>query len=743
MARIDVAVLGPPNVSVDGVPVPLSGRQLALAVRLAIAGQTPVPIHRLADVWPESNASDGAIRVALTRLRQAIGPNSVVRIEHGYVLSPSAHLDADRFDMLLASARDQTISAASRIETVAEALQLWAGPAYAGIERSAWVEYEAIRLDELREHALDVSFELAVEHGADDAVVADLRAALARMPERERRCELLAIALYRAGRQSEALEVITATRRRLRDELGLALGGAAADLEARILAHDPTLLADQGGDRQRPRDPRLSSATGLLREGMVEDALVISGELVQAAREDRDRRRIAEALLVRAQAIAMSGHDDPDPVIAEAQAIARSLGDGRLLARAAIVRFGSGVPPDRTKAMIELGEPLDLLALSAPERVELLCAAAVIVTFLDLDTAADRVLLAAKRTFEAQNDARSEAVWLAARSIVGSVRGADADDVRQLAMRAVALAQEIDDPSISTVVIHAELRSAYSDGDLDRVDELIGALETAAQRGLLPFGIVRAHLCRVSNAMARGDLASVPALIETAIESGRRLRTHSSQPAAQSQQLALALEHDTLGAVIDLLRAGSLAEPTSASTGLAAYAGDDADRERLRHVLPDIRLNSGFPVIVAVASLVAGRYDDAVVARWARPHLIELDDRTIFVGFGTLALGFGRFYLGLVEHALGDLDAARRALSTAIELSDRSGAALWSAHARLWLADTLLDLGDDQLQLEAAELVSAVSRSAMPAASRRVDAHARRLWQRQVGHHTLRSLIEA
>ena len=108
---------------------------------------------------------------------------------------------------------------------------------------------------------------------------------------------------------------------------------------------------------------------------------------------------------------------------------------GSLLAPA-IVRFGSGVPQDRTQAMIELGEPLDFLPNSAPERIELLCAAAVIVTFVDLDTAVDRVLGAARRTYEAVGDARSEAVWLAAQSIVRSVHGDDGDAADELAERA-------------------------------------------------------------------------------------------------------------------------------------------------------------------------------------------------------------------------------------------------------------------------------------------------------------------
>ena len=74
-------------------------------------------------------------------------------------------------------------------------------------------------------------------------------------------------------------------------------------------------------------------------------------------------------------------------------------------------------------------------------------------------------------------------------------------------------------------MIHAELRTAYSVGHLERVDQLIDTLEVVAQRAVLPFGIVRAHLCRITNAMARGELAGVPGLIERAVDVGRRLST--------------------------------------------------------------------------------------------------------------------------------------------------------------------------------------------------------------------------
>ncbi len=727
MSRIDVAVLGRPHVTLDDVPAPLVGRLLELAVRLAIAGQSPVPLHRLADVWPDSAASDGAIRVALTRLRRALGPNTITRVEHGYLMTPSAHIDADRFEHLLIRARDVSLDPQARLAAVDEGLRLWHGAAYEGFEASPWVRYEAIRLDELREHALDLRFELLVEHGAHEEVVGELAAALERTPERDRRSELLALALYRSGRQTSALDVIDRTRRRLREEYGLHLGDSLGQLERQILEHDPSLSSASSDDDEPPRDARLRSATALMREGMVDDAVTISGEALATARSDGNRRRLADALLVRAQAVTLAGTADADELIDEAQTIGRSLGDGRLLARAALIRFGAGVPPDRTKAMIELAEPLDLLPSTAAERVELLCAAAVVVTFVDLDMAADRVLVAARRTYEAVGDVRSEVVWLAARSIVGSVRGDDMDTADELAERAAVRAASTDDPLVATLVLHAGLRRASSRGDLGLVDRLVDELAVAAQRAVLPFGIVRVHLCRITNALARGDLESVPGLIEDAAAAGRRLNTHAADGAAESQRLAFALEEDRLGEQLGMLRTFARSSPTAGPAPLAAYVGDESDRERLRRHLGDVRHDASFPIVLALVALVAGRHRDAVAGGWARPHLAALGDRTIFVGFGTLGLGFARFFLGLTEFAVGEYRTATASFEAAALASEHSGAHLWAAHARLWSAEALLDIGGSAAEIEARRAIDLAVATGVVGNSRRAQEHLHRL----------------
>ena len=242
----------------------------------------------------------------------------------------------------------------------------------------------------------------------------------------------------------------------------------------------------------------------------------------------------------------MSGLADPHRLIDEAREIARELEDGRLLARCALVRFGSGTPTDKAQALIDLMEPLDLLPSTAPEHIDLLCAAAVLVIFIDACGAADRLLAAAERLHAAAPTSRSEIVLLTARSIVGSVRRADPRLVDELAASALELARQTGQADLVVVSIQARLRALYTAGDLEAVDGLLAELDSASREAALPFGIVRVTLCGATNAMARGELAGVQQLIDTSRGEGRRLRTFAAEGAALAQEVVLLLELERL-----------------------------------------------------------------------------------------------------------------------------------------------------------------------------------------------------
>jgi len=693
VADIEVRVLGRPQVTVDGCAARLVGRSLLLATRLALAHPLPLPRHRmLADVWSDSTGSDGAVRVALTRLRAALGPDAVYRQDGGYVFSPSTWVDADRFQRLLRATSDRA-EPRRRLDAVEEALSLWRGPPFDGLERLPWVDAETIRLAELREQAIDERFSLLLQLEEPSRLIADLRCELGRDPTRERRAELLAVALYRAGRQADALAAIERTRGALRDGLGLDPGPALREVELRILRQDGDLLAapaDHSDHCSTAIDSRLRTAAALTKVAAYEDAHAIVQVAIDTARRDRDRHALARALLGAAQTSLLSGMADPHPLIDEARVIARELGDGQLLARCALVRFGSGTPTDKTQALVDLMEPLDLLPATAPEQIDLLCAAAVIVLFIDASHAADRLLAAAERLHAAAPTDRSEIAWLTARSIVGSVRGTDPALVDEWANAALELARASGHSELVVVAIQARLRALYTAGNLDAVDGLLDELDEASRDAALPFGIVRVTLCQATNALARGELAAVTPFIETSRSEGRRLRTFAAEGAALSQDVLLMLELDRRADVTALVQ--PLAAHSSANCwhAVLALCGDRERAPSLLDVARQIRVgDDSFGAFTALAAEVAARAGDAELGAWCLPHLEARGDRTVVVGLGTLVMGFARHFAGFARLATGDADGACRDFETAARMATENGARLWHAHATVELVDAL------------------------------------------------------
>jgi|GEM_PF-4616385 len=712
MATLELRVLGPPQVHVDGVPRSVSGRQLLLAVRLALARGGAVPSARLRDDIG-ADGSAGALRVVLTRLRAASGADAVERVDGGYALVAGTRLDADRFEALVHAARQRGDSIDRRLAALDEALALWRGSALEGLEPMPWVRAEAVRLDELREHAVDDRFELRSLVEDPARLVADLRAATDAQPTRERRAELLATALYRAGRQRDALQAIASLRTHLLDELGLSPGPGVHALELRILQQDPALLhlpLPSRAARAAEVDSRLRAAVALMKAGALSDAQVIVDEAADDATRHGDRAVYARVLLARAQAVALAGEGEPHELIDEAQTIARELRDGPLLAQCALARFGSGVRADRTAALVELTEPLELLPMGAPQRLELLCAAAVVVTFIDASEAADRLLDAAQRTFDRLGSRRAEAVWLAARSLVGAVRGVDIEQVDAWAARSYELARELDDPTLRVMAIQAVLRARYMRADVRAIDAVLDDLERASHDAVIPFGMVRVHLCRTSNAMARGQLDVIPAQIEAARREGMRLRTFSAAGAALSQHALLLYE---LGRDEEL--AAAVAAPAARGPGVwhavLALCGRFSAAQLL-DVADEVPLDDSYLPFVALAAEVAARERDLALGAWCAPRLDAQRDLAVTAGLGSVVLGFAAHYAGLAHLAVGDVRAAIVRLERARALGIGADAPLWAAHAAVELAAVLASSSDrvdiaraEELRAETAAVV--------------------------------------
>lgn len=228
-ADLSFALLGPLEVRRDdGSEVELGGPQARLLLaRLLVAEGRAVSTDSLVDtVWesdPPSSAV-GMIQTYVSRLRRAFGADGTELIRFrpgGYALDvPADRVDAQRFEQLVTEGGSRLADADPGAGAVLRAaLGLWRGPVLDGMDAD-FARSTAARLDERRLTAVEDLLEAELRAGRHSAVVADLTEAVAEAPLRERRRGLLAVALYRSGRQADALAVLDDGRRVMRDGWG-------------------------------------------------------------------------------------------------------------------------------------------------------------------------------------------------------------------------------------------------------------------------------------------------------------------------------------------------------------------------------------------------------------------------------------------------------------------------------------------------------------------------------------------
>jgi predicted ATPase/DNA-binding SARP family transcriptional activator len=262
---LEIRVLGPFEVLAAGKPADVGGsKRQALLAMLALRDGRPVEIDALVDgLWEEElpAAPRNALHHHIARLRATLGESSIVGFRDGYAVK-DARVDAVRFEELLAETRsalrDGDVRAAA--DDVAAALALWRGPALQGLPETAWFSAERRRLEALRVDALEEQFEGALALGEHRELTPALRAALADAPFRERLWGQLMLALYRSGRQADALEAFQEARRVLGDELGLEPGPELRRLQEAILAQDPAIAAVPVDRRRRGNLPAPSTS---------------------------------------------------------------------------------------------------------------------------------------------------------------------------------------------------------------------------------------------------------------------------------------------------------------------------------------------------------------------------------------------------------------------------------------------------------------------------------------------------
>ncbi|MFB4305024.1 BTAD domain-containing putative transcriptional regulator [Actinomadura sp. GTD37] len=465
VAGVDVlfGVLGPVTAwDGSGNPIALKGpRHRAVLARLIIARGRVVPVSLLVDDLWVAPPSDGvgAVRTFVAALRRVLEPDRPPRTPPrllvtegpGYALRPGPDgVDAWRFEEAVTASRP----ASELLTTLDEALGRWRGPAYADVADEPWARAERSRLAELRLRAIERRAEARLTLGRAADAVPDLDAHVAEHPWREDAWRLLALALYRTGRQGDALAVLRRARGLLVEQLGVDPGPELRGLEEDILRQadhlDPTsrlwARAAETYDRTVATGARsrLESTVGILR-----NLAMTGGGGLEAAREQRVPAILAAEELGDAELTArvIGAYDVPaiwtrsdDPaqaaqVVAAAErtlaalpAAGHEAARGRLLATIAVESRGTG-----TRRALEAAREAEAVAraLDDPALLAFALNGAFMQSFERAGLAARRDGIGAELVeLSARHDLASHAVLgrlirLQARSALADFGGAD------------------------------------------------------------------------------------------------------------------------------------------------------------------------------------------------------------------------------------------------------------------------------------------------------------------------------
>jgi DNA-binding SARP family transcriptional activator len=284
-------ILGPLEVRDGKNEIALRGGQQRklLAILLLHDGEVVSSDRLIDELWAGKppNTATKALQGYVSSLRKQLGPETVETVGAGYRLKvASEQLDVHEFEQLLAEARPlERGAAAAKLQ---EALALWRGPALCDFAYDDFAQREIERLEELRQAGIERRINLELALGHHDDLVPELEALVRAHPLHERLRGHLMVALYRSGRQAEALDVYSDGRAVLLDELGLEPSEELQSLQRGILAHDPSLEAPprvdtpRAGGRGRPakdrklRGPLVAIVVGLAILGAAAVAIVLS-----------------------------------------------------------------------------------------------------------------------------------------------------------------------------------------------------------------------------------------------------------------------------------------------------------------------------------------------------------------------------------------------------------------------------------------------------------------------------------
>ncbi|MFG1688945.1 BTAD domain-containing putative transcriptional regulator [Nonomuraea sp. NPDC049269] len=479
MTRKVFGVLGPVAAWDEaGGAIALKGpRHRAVLARLIVARRRVVPVSRLVeDLWldPPPGAV-GAVRTFVAALRRALEPERPPRTAArllvtegpGYALraEPDA-VDAWRFEQAVAA----TLPPEGVLARLEEALGWWRGPAYAEFAEEDWARAERSRLAELRLQAVERRAEARLALGLAAEAVPDLDAHVAEHPWRENAWRLLALALYRTGRQGDALAVLRRARTLLVEQLGVDPGPALRGLESDILHQSGHL------------DPAGAAGRVWAQTAAAYDRTVASGA--------RARLESTVGLLRNLAVTGGGGLEAARRYRLTAVAAAEELGDAELTAR---VIGAYDVPAIWTRS-------------DDPEQ-------------------AAQIVAAAERALAALPSAAHQAARARLLATIAlESRGTRAERGPRAAAQAEEIARRLDDPALLAFALNGVFMQTFHRAGLaPRRDELGAELiALSARHGLVTFEVL-GHLIRLQ---ARSALADFPGADEHAASADRLAERH-------------------------------------------------------------------------------------------------------------------------------------------------------------------------------------------------------------------------
>jgi DNA-binding SARP family transcriptional activator len=304
---VQFRVLGPVEVLLDEEVVRLpAAKPRALLALLLLSRNRVVPVAQLVDeLWGERppETATKALQGYVSQLRKVVGADRVLTKPPGYSLRvDEGELDLDRFEQLAREGRELLLDgdAGAASQRLTEALSLWRGRPFAEFDSEPFGRDAGARLEEARLAALEDRIDADLSIGRHAQLVSELEELVAQEPFRERLRAQLMLALYRSGRQAEALEAYRRTRETLVDELGIEPGEELQELERAILRHDKSLdvgppprrVAEEApAQPARRRSTVVAVAAALVlaaAAAAVALALTLGSSQAHAPRKDRD-----------------------------------------------------------------------------------------------------------------------------------------------------------------------------------------------------------------------------------------------------------------------------------------------------------------------------------------------------------------------------------------------------------------------------------------------------------------------